>query len=166
MRFVLVATVGCFLMAVSPISAKQIGVFIDWSAHVEGSGKSRTCWVYSKPVKHEGKYKKRGLIYSLITHVPRNKVANQVQFTAGYIFKKGSDAELSIGKNKFKLFTHKDTAWSRNKREDAAIVRAMRSGSKMIITGVSSRGTKTKDTYSLSGVSAAHDKISKACKVG
>ena len=163
MRFVLAAMVGCILIAVSPISAKEIGVFNDWSAHVEGNGKSRTCWIYSKPVKHEGRYKKRGPIFSYITHVPREKVANQVQFTAGYTFKKGSVAELLIGKSRFKLFTHEDNAWS--EREDAAIVRAMRSGSKMIITGVSSRGTKTKDTYSLSGVSAAHDKISKACKV-
>ena len=97
-------------MAVSPSSAKQIGIFDDWSAHVEGSGKSRTCWVYSKPVKHEGKYKKRGLISSFITHVPREKVANQVQFTAGYTFKKGSVAELSIGKSRFKLFTDEDNA--------------------------------------------------------
>ena len=163
MRIVLAAAIGCILIVVSPISAKQIGVFSDWSAHVEGNGKSRTCWIYSKPVKHEGRYKKRGPIFSYITHVPREKVANQVQFTAGYTFKKGSGAELLIGKSRFKLFTHEDTAWS--DREDAAIVRAMRSGSMMIITGVSSRGTKTKDTYSLSGVSAAHDKITKACKI-
>ena len=69
MRFVLAAMVGCILIAVSPISAKEIGVFNDWSAHVEGNGKSRTCWIYSKPVKHEGRYKKRGPIFSYITHV-------------------------------------------------------------------------------------------------
>ncbi|MEC8086481.1 MAG: hypothetical protein VX156_01510, partial [Pseudomonadota bacterium] len=89
MRFVLAAMVGGILIAVSPISAKQIGVFNDWAAHVEGNGKSRTCWIFSKPVKQEGNYKKRGLIFSYITHVPREKVANQVQFTAGYTFKKG-----------------------------------------------------------------------------
>ena len=70
-----------------------------------------------------------------------------------------------IGKRKFELFTSGDSAWARNKKDDANIVRAMRSGAKMIVTGVSSRGTKTKDTYSLSGISAAHRAIGKACKV-
>ena len=73
MRFVLAAMVGCILIAVSPISAKQIGVFNDWSAHVEGNGKSRTCWVYSKPVKHEGRYKKRGLILFAYYSCPSRK---------------------------------------------------------------------------------------------
>ena len=46
-----------------------------------------------------------------------------------------------------------------------AVQQAMRSGAKMIVTGVSSRGTKTIDTYSLSGISAAHKAIGTACKV-
>jgi hypothetical protein len=35
----------------------------------------------------------------------------------------------------------------------------------MIITGFSSRGTKTIDTYSLSGFTAAYTAIGKACGV-
>ena len=72
---------------------------------------------------------------------------------------------MAIGKRTFQLFTNADTAWARNKKDDAALVRAMRAGSRMIVTGTSSRGTKTKDTYSLSGISAAHKAIGKACKV-
>jgi len=165
MKFLVPAVVGGIVMAVSPASAKQIGSFKDWTAHAEGNGKSRTCWIYSEPVKDEGKYKRRGRIYSLVTHIPGDKVTNQVQFTAGYTFKKGSVVQVVIGKRKFELFTNADTAWARNKKDDAAIVQAMRAGSQMIVTGVSSRGTKTKDTYSLSGISAAHKTIGTACKV-
>ena len=94
--------------------------------------------------------------------MPGDKVTNQVQFTAGYTFKKGSAVRVAIGKRAFELFTNADTAWARNRKDDAALVRAMRSGAQMIVTGVSSRGTKTKDTYSLSGISAAHKAIGKA----
>ena len=165
MRFFLLTLVGGILLLVTPLSAQKIGSFQHWSASVEGKGKSRTCWIYSKPVKHEGKYKRRGRIYALVTHVPGNRVINQVQLTAGYTFKKDSVVQVAIGKHKFQLFTDADTAWAQNKKEDAALVRAMRSGSRMIVTGVSSRGTKTRDTYSLSGISAAHGAIGKACKV-
>lgn len=165
MKFLVSVVAVCALLAASPAAAKQIGSFKDWSAHAEGKGKARTCWIYSEPVKDEGKYKKRGRIYALITHIPGDKVTNQVQFTAGYTFKKGSAVQVAIGKRKFELFTNADTAWARNKKDDSALVSAMRSGSRMIVTGTSSRGTKTKDTYSLSGISAAHNAIGKACGI-
>ena len=56
MKFLVPAVLGGIAMAVSPALAKQIGSFKDWTAHVEGNGKSRTCWIYNEPVKDEGKY--------------------------------------------------------------------------------------------------------------
>ena len=40
----------------------------------------------------------------------------------------------------------------------------MRGGSQITVEGISSRGTKTTDVFSLSGFSAAHNMISSACK--
>ena len=48
------------LLAVYTVAAKQLGSFKDWSANAEGKGKSLTCWIYSEPVKDEGKYTNRG----------------------------------------------------------------------------------------------------------
>ena len=165
MRYSAMALICGVLLAATLVSAKQIGAFKGWSAHSDGEGKSRKCWIHSKPDKDVGKYKKRGAIYALITHRPGEKTVNQVQFTAGYKFKKGSAVQVAIGDKKFELFTNADTAWARSKKDDAALVAAMRSGATMVVTGQSSRGTRTKDTYSLSGISAAHKAIGKACGV-
>lgn len=165
MKHLCIALICAVVGLTAPVSAKQIGTFKDWSAHAEGKAKSRTCWIYSEPVKDEGKYKQRGRIYMLVTHRPGEKTTNQVQFTAGYTFKKGSSVRVAIGGKKFELFTNGDTAWARNSKDDRALVAAMRGGAKMIVTGQSSRGTRTKDTYSLSGITAAHKAIGKACKV-
>lgn len=165
MRIFAIALVTAFTVSILPASAKQIAAFKDWSAHSEGKGKARTCWIYSEPVKHEGNYKKRGRIYLLVTHRPGEKTLNQVQFTSGYTYKKGSAVRVSVGAKKFELFTNGDTAWARNTKDDKDIVTAMRGGARMVVTGQSSRGTKTKDTYSLSGISAAHKAIGKACRV-
>lgn len=160
-----IVLVIALVAATSPALAKQIGSFKDWSAHTEGTDKSRTCWVYSEPVKDEGKYAKRGRIYMLVTHRPGEKTVNQVQFTAGYTYKKGSAVQVAIGAKKFELFTNGDTAWAHSPTDDAALVAAMRGGATMVVTGQSSRGTNTKDTYSLSGISAAHQAIGKACGI-
>lgn len=165
MKYFATALTMAVLAFAAPVSAKQIGAFKDWSAHAEGKGKARTCWIYSEPVKDEGKYKRRGRIYLLVTHRPGEKTFNQVQFTAGYTYKKGSAVQVAVGKKKFELFTNGDTAWARSTKDDAALVAAMRSGARMVVNGQSSRGTRTKDTYSLSGISAAHKAIGKACGV-
>ena len=46
----------------------------------------------------------------------------------------------------------------------ATTVEAMKRGTEMVVRGISSRGTRTTDTYSLSGVTAAMNEIDKACK--
>ncbi|MGZ0244927.1 MAG: invasion associated locus B family protein, partial [Alphaproteobacteria bacterium] len=73
--------------------------------------------------------------------------------------------QVAIGAKKFDLFTNGDTAWARSTKDDRNLATAMRGGARMVVTGQSSRGTKTKDTYSLSGISAAHKAIGKACGV-
>ena len=45
------------------------------------------------------------------------------------------------------------------------MVAAMKRGSRMVVHGVSSRGTNTKDTYSLNGFASAYRAISNKCKV-
>ena len=165
MRYLVIALIAAFTVSTVPASAKQIAAFKGWSAHSEGKGKTRTCWIYSEPVKDEGNYKKRGRIYLLVTHRPGEKTFNQVQFTAGYTYKKGSAVQVAIGAKKFDLFTNGDTAWARSTKDDRNLATAMRGGARMVFTGQSSRGTKTKDTYSLSGISAAHKAIGKACGV-
>lgn len=161
-----VAVLAAALCTAGPAAAAQsLGSFKDWAAHADGKDAEKVCWIYSEPQKDEGNYTRRGRIYALVTHRPGENTANQVQFTAGYPFKEGSAVEVSIGAKKFELFTNADSAWARSKQDDADIVAAMRKGSTMIVTGESSRGTKTKDTYSLAGTTAALAAIDKACGI-
>jgi len=55
-------------------------------------------------------------------------------------------------------------AWSSDEKFDDILIKAMRRGTTMIVKGVSSKGTSTKDTYSLRGFTASHEVISKTCK--
>jgi len=150
-----------------PMAAEgtAIGKFDAWAAYGAGTGKAKVCYMHSVPQKSEGEYSKRGPTYFQVTHRPGEKSLNVVSVTAGYVFKKDSNAEAEVDGTKYSLFTEGDTAWSRDAKGDAALVTAMRNGNQMIVRGSSTRGTPTADTYSLKGFSAAHAAIDKACGV-
>lgn len=144
---------------------KVIGSFKSWSAHLFDEKKGRVCYLHGVPRKSVGKYTKRGEVYLQVTHRPAAKTRNEVSITAGYGHKKGSDVKAAIDGKTFVLFTETDTAWVGDATSDAQLVAAMRAGRTMVVTGISARGTSTKDTYSLAGFTAAHKAISKACRV-
>ncbi len=148
----------------TPLRAGEIGRFGDWTAHDERRGKARVCFIESAPGKQEGKYSRRGKPRAAVAHRPAEGTRNEVSFAAGYRHGKNGVVTVAIGKRTFELFTRGDGAWAWNRKEDEALVAAMRAGRKMVVSGTSWRGTKTRDTYSLSGFSAAHDAIGKACK--
>jgi hypothetical protein len=145
------------------VESKEIGTFKDWSAHMLIEKKAKICYLHTAPKKSAGKYKKRGDAYMQVTHRPGSKIRNEVSVTAGYDYKKGSAATLTIDGRKFVLFTQADTAWAGDENPDDKLVAAMRAGQTMVVGGTSSRGTVTADSYSLAGFSAAHNAINKAC---
>lgn len=144
---------------------KVLGLFGDWGAQTFSEDKHTGCSIWSQPTKDKGDYSKRGPIYAYVTHRPWDKRLNEVSFSAGYTYKKESTVQVLIGGQKFTLFTDGETAWSRSSKDDKALVDAMKRGSSMTVTGFSSRGTKTTDSYSLTGFTKAFDTIGKACHV-
>jgi len=144
---------------------KPIGNFGTWETYAGKEKTASICYMGSEPRKARGKYKRRGQTLVAITHRPSEKSNNVVNVQAGYVYQKDSPVQLIIDGAEFELFTAGGNAWSADAKTDAALVRAMRAGSTLIVQGMSNRGTVTTDTYSLKGFSAAHNSVNKACKV-
>lgn len=144
---------------------KRISTTGDWSAYSFKENGGTVCYMASQPKKSEGKYSKRDQTFALVTHRPAENTKNVFSYIAGYTYQPGSDVELKIDGNTFKLFTHKDMAWAKDAETDNKIAEAIKKGSTMIVKGTSARGTETVDNFSLKGTGAAHDAIDKACKV-
>jgi invasion protein IalB len=143
----------------------KLGNWQGWEAFTDTVKNEKICYLIGKPVKTEPQGAKRSAIFASVTHRPSEKRTNEVSFTAGYLFKEGSDAELSIDGKKFSLFTNKDGAWTQNAQSDKAVVEALAKGKQAVIKGTSTRGTQTTDTYALAGFSQALTQIDKACGV-
>jgi len=170
-RYVLGALLGCAVLALAAIPASAdtptlLGVFRDWSAFTSGTGSSKLCYVLTKPASTKPKAK-RDPIYFLVNDWPGRRVKGEPEVVPGYQYKDGSTVTAAVGGVSVTFFTQNDAgqgaAWVRERADELKLINAMRSGSVIVVTGTSKRGTKTTDTYSLAGLGDALDKIHAAC---
>ncbi len=148
-------------------SSNVIGTEGDWTAFSASSPKE--CWAVSAPKSSQntdssGKPKEvtRSDIRLYIAYRPGQ--SGEVSFSGGYPFAPDSAVEVNIGGNVFKLFTEGESAWTGSPSEDGKLISALRAGSSAVITGRSARGTVTKDSFSLAGITAMTNQAQGACK--
>ena len=167
-RFAKAMIVAAPLMMLSaPSSAEVVEMdsFKDWSVFRDDSGSSRVCYMSSVPKKLRGDYDRnnRGETRVFVTHFG-NADRNVVSVLAGYKYQKQSDVSLNVDGKDVSLFTQDNRAYSFNGADDTTLVTRMKRGQKLVVTGISSRGNKTIDEYSLSGFTKAKALLDKLCK--
>ena len=145
-------------------TAKILGTFKDWEVHSYQQDGAKVCNMFTKPVNSEGDYTARGDVYMFVTNRPAEGVVNEFSIQIGYTFKTGAPVVATVGSRKFAMFSQEDFAWLHTDKEQKALVRALRAGADITVEGISSRGTKTRDVFSLSGFTAAHNMINSDCK--
>ena len=161
------AALGLTLAAVSAhAQVERLGVFRDWEAYQVAGPQARECFVHSVPLESKGKYTRRGEVHAQIAHRPGDGVRDELSITAGYTYRKGGEVEVEIDGRKFELFVHEDRAYAADAATDRQLTRQMKRGRKMVVRGVSSRGTRTTDVFSLQGFSAAYSAMDQACPQG
>jgi hypothetical protein len=148
-----------------------VAAHTDWSVFVASDPKE--CYIVSPPTKsvaqRDGKPAdvQRGDIRLFVAFRPGENVSNEVSFTGGYPFQGGSTVSMEIAGQKFNLGPGQgdagEWAWT-DPSDDSRVVAAMRAGATATITGVSSRGTTTIDTFSLSGFTAAIEDAEGRCR--
>ena len=163
---------GCFAASFTPAAAENtkptlLGVSKDWSAFQATTGDGRVCYALSKPKTTEPTKVSRDPIYLLIGDWPDRKVQGELEVVPGYSYKVGEPVIAQVGPDKIEFFTRNDgtsgSAWVKDPADEAKLLDAMRKGSTVTVSGVSLRGTHTKDTYSLNGIAAMLDRIHDAC---
>lgn len=168
--FIFLTLTGTIFLLLPTLTAvagtpRLISTHESWDAWVLEEAGGKVCYMASKPDKEQGNYARRGEIYVLVTHRPAEGTHNVFSYITGYSYKPGSDARVKIDGKRFTLFTQDETAWAPDAVTDNNLAQAIRAGSSMVVTGTSTRGTLTTDTFSLGGSAAAHDAISKECGI-
>ncbi|QEW24260.1 hypothetical protein RIdsm_00033 [Roseovarius indicus] len=149
-------------------STNQVAANTAWSVFEDND--PRECWAVSSPTEtvntKEGRVVavRRGDILLMAFYRPDAGVEGQLTFTGGYPFASSSTVNLNIGGTEFELFTEGEWAWPASTADDAKIIAALKRGTDAVLTARSSRGTTTKDTFSLLGFTAAVEEAEKRCQ--
>ena len=125
---------------------KRIGRFQGWDAYEHPDKGTKLCYLHAQPEKKEPQGAKRGEIYILVTHKPKDKIRNEVSIYFGYPLKDGIPAQAVIASTSIEMFTHEEAAWAADSATDQKLVEDLRKGNKLVVKGESSRGSKTTDT--------------------
>lgn len=162
---------AAFALAATAVGAQEssnrVAAHTDWS--VFEASEPKQCWSVSSPKETVNTRDnrvvavRRGDILLFVSYIPSSNVRGQVSFTGGYPFRDGSTVTMDVGGTRFELFTDGEMAWSASDADDAKIVTALKRGAEAVLTGESSRGTKTADTFSLFGFTAAVEDAEKRC---
>ncbi len=106
----------------------------------------------------------RSEIRLFVTFRPGSGAAGEISFTGGYPFAPGSTVNVAIDGASFELFTEGEWGWPGSATDDAALLASMKKGTTAVMTAQSAKGTKTVDTFSLRGFTAALAEAENRCK--
>ena len=142
---------------------KKIGKFKDWEAMVVNEPTGKVCFAQSSPILQAPKSNKRDAKL-FIAFRPAEKIINEVSVTAGYEFNKNNSITAASGKNKFKFdIKEQGFAWIADTKIEYRMIKRMKKGSRIMITGYNQEGSQTIDHYSFLGFTKAYGAAKKNC---
>jgi hypothetical protein len=162
-RMALIISVLAYPTLAVAQSVRLLGDFRDWSAYATSDSAGKICFVLSKPTQTDPEPDDYGQAYLYLTHRPTEHIRNELNVIAGYSFSPDSEAELQVGGGSYALFTSNDAAWLLDPAAAQDVAASLRAGTSMVVEGTNERGIKIRQTFSLSGITAASRAIDAEC---
>ena len=142
---------------------KKIGKFKDWETMVIAEASGKVCFAQSSPVLQAPKSNKRDARL-FVTFRPNEKIKDEISASPGYEFNKNNSVTATSGKNKIKFdILQQGFAWIADNKIEKKMIKIMKKGSRIMITGYNQKGSQTIDHYSLLGFTKAYKAAKTAC---
>ena len=142
---------------------KKIGKYKDWETMVLAETSGKVCFAQSSPILQSPKTSKRDARL-FVTFRPGEKITNEISTTAGYEFNKNNTVLATSGNNKFKFdIKQQGFAWMTSNKKENIMIKVMKKGSRIMVTGYNEKGSQTIDHYSLLGFTKAYNLAKKSC---
>ncbi|RUT29378.1 hypothetical protein EMQ25_14760 [Arsenicitalea aurantiaca] len=153
------------LSAITPAAAQVqlLGDFNRWSSYSASEGGNAICFALTRPSETNPTPDGYGDAYIYLTNRPAENARAEFNLIAGYTFAPDTEATLSVGGQSFALFTQNDAAWLLDQSQTETLAGVMRAGSSVVVEGTSERGIRVRQTFSLSGATAASRAIDQQC---
>ena len=164
-KFIFIIFITTFINQVNAEEVKKLGTHKDWETYVMISEKGKICFAQSKPVLQAPKNNPREARL-FISFRPGENIKNEISVTSGYEFNNKNSVIAKSGKNKYKFDLIQDSfAWmsDRENKLEKKMIKTMKKGSRIMITGYNQNGSSTIDHYSLLGFTKAYNATKANC---
>ena len=162
-KFIFVVLLSAFANPANAEEVKKMGKHKDWETYIIKSNTGKICFAQSIPVLQSPKSSLRDSRL-FISFRPGEQIANEISIAAGYEFNKKNMVTAVSGKNKYKFDLMQDGfAWITSEKSEKKMIRTMKKGSRIMITGHNQNGSQTKDHYSLLGFTKAYNATKANC---
>ena len=155
-----------FIIGIAQLSAqeiKKIGKYKDWETIVFIDGNNKVCFAQSVPVLQAPKKNRRDARL-FVSFRPNDKVSDEVSITSGYEYNNQNSITATSGKSKYKFdIAQENFAWISENKVEKKMIRTLKKGSRIIVTGYNKSGSQTIDHYSLLGFTKAYNSAKKNC---
>ena len=142
---------------------KKIGKFKDWETMVVKKDTKLVCFAQSKPVLQAPKSNPRESRL-FVSFRPNEKISDEISITAGYEFNTKNSITAKSGKYKYIFdIAQEGFAWITDNKQEKKMIRTMKKGSRIMISGYNQQGSQTIDHYSLLGFTKAYSSAKKNC---
>ena len=143
---------------------KILDKFKNWESHFTQDGGNLVCFAVSMPVKKEPGNLNRAEARIFVTFRTKENIQDEVSVTSGYPYKKSEKVNVTINEDNFGFESSDNFAWLTSKDQEIKIVNLMKNKNNAKVMGVSARGNKTTDSYSLLGFTDAYNSAKNKCK--
>ncbi len=150
--------------AVVAAEPQPVATYNKWSVFVRDIEGDKICFAASEATDKSPQTVNHGDIFFIIATWKSGAATNQPSLMVGYNLKDAPAPTLRIGSEKWDMYASQNEAFIESSASEQSLISAMRRGASMRVSAVSSRGTATSYQVSLSGVTAALERVAQACK--
>ena len=162
-KILFITFITIFINQASAEEVKKMGKHKDWETYIIKNNENKVCFAQSKPVLQSPKTSKREARL-FITFRPNDKITDEISITAGYDFNTKNSITATSGKYKYKFdIAQQGFAWIADSKQEKKMIKTMKIGSRIMITGYNQKGSQTIDHYSLLGFTKAYKATKANC---
>ena len=162
-NFLILIFVSVFSLSANSQEVKKVGKFKDWEVMVITEQAGKVCFAQSAPVLQAPKSNLREA-RMFVSFRPGEKISDEISITGGYEFNNKNSITAKSGKSKYKFdIAQEGFAWIANNKIENKMIKTMKRGSRIMITGYNQKGSQTIDHYSLLGFTKAYNAAKTSC---
>jgi len=162
-KFIFIVFIATFVGQVNGEEVKKMGKHKDWETFIIKSDEGKVCFAQSKPILQAPKQTLREARL-FITFRPNENISNEISITAGYNFNTKNSITAKSGKYKYKFdIAEESFAWMADNNQEKKMIKTMKKGSRIMVTGHNQKGSQTIDHYSLLGFTKAYKATKANC---